>query len=271
MGKRTRANHLVLSNADDSIDLVSVNGGAAAVFSAPSPLGTTTNEDGAAVLHFGKNAGVLAVTDGVGGGPAGEQATRHALQGLRNAVDKSSRGAESLRTATINGIEEANSRVRALGSAAACTLAALSIEHDSARPFHVGDSMILVVGQRGAIKHQTIPHGPVGYGIEAGLIDEQEGMEHADRNVVSNLVGTQEMRIEVGPTLKLALHDTALLATDGLSDNAYVEEIIEIIRKGPLNQCAEQLKDLCTHRMLMPKKRDPSKADDLTFILYRRM
>ena len=80
----------------------------------------------------------------------------------------------------------------------------MEISNGSVRPYHVGDSVILLVGQRGKIKLQTVSHSPVGYAVEAGVLDEVEAMHHQDRHVVSNFIGSPEMRIEVGAPLRLA-------------------------------------------------------------------
>ncbi len=129
--------------------------------------------------------------------------------------------------------------------------------------------MILVVGQRGKLKLQTVPHSPVGYAVEAGLLDEKEAIHHEDRHLVSNIVGSPEMTIEVGRTLKLRPRDTVVLGSDGLFDNLHVEEITEIVRKGPLAAAASALADICRRRMDEPEPGRPSKPDDLTFLVYR--
>ena len=188
-----------------SADFVSLTDGAAAVFSTRSPLKTTPNEDAVAVIPCGEGAAVLFVADGVGGGPAGEQPSTHAVEVLRRTLAGSVRDGDLLRTAIINGIEAANDKIQELGLGAATTLAAVEIQDNQVRPYHVGDSMILVVGQRGKIKLQTISHSPVGYAVESGLLDESEAMHHEDRHLVSNLLGTPEMRIELGPTIPLAV------------------------------------------------------------------
>jgi serine/threonine protein phosphatase PrpC len=78
------------------------------------------------------------------------------------------------------------------------------------------------------------------------------------------------MRIEVGPELELAPRDTLLVASDGVFDNMYLEEIIEQIRKGPVEEVSAALADTCLKRMRQPLDGLPSKVDDLTFIVYRR-
>ncbi|RRQ20552.1 hypothetical protein D6C00_00185 [Thiohalobacter thiocyanaticus] len=68
----------------------------------------------------------------------------------------------------------------------------------------------------------------------------------------------------------MARHDTIVIGSDGLYDNLYKEEIIERIRKGPLRRAAQRLAADVRERMLTEKRRQPSKADDLSFMLVRR-
>ena len=132
-----------------------------------------------------------------------------------------------LRAAILNGIEAANQAVRDLGTGAATTLALVEIQDRTIRTYHVGDSEILVTGQRGKVKLQTIPHSPIGYAVEAGLMEEEEAIHHEARHVISNVIGSDQMRIEMGPPTELAPRDTLLLASDGLFDNLFPDEIVE--------------------------------------------
>ena len=244
--------------------------GSAAVFSAVSPDKLTPNEDAAAILPFDDASGVLAVADGMGGGRAGEQAAAIAIQALRLSLQEAAHTGHPLRTAILNGIDDANQLVQALGIGAATTLAVIEIQENSVRPYHVGDSMILIVGQRGKCKLQTVCHSPVGFAIEAGLLDEAEAMHHEDRHIVSNMIGTPTMRIEVGSPMPLAPRDTVLLASDGLFDNLHLPEIIDRIRKGKLTDSIGRLAGAAQRRMRNPREGEPSKPDDLTIVAYRR-
>ena len=67
---------------------------------------------------------------------------------------------------------------------AGTTLAVVQITGDVMRRYHAGDSMILMVGQRGRIKVESIAHSPVGYGIESGLLDAADATTHEDRHLV---------------------------------------------------------------------------------------
>lgn len=243
-------------------------GGSAVVFSARNPLRRDHNEDGAAVISCGDASGVIAVADGLGGSSAGGQAAELALRCLVEYLGRASEPA-NLREAIIDGIEEANQRVQDIGVGAGTTVAVVEIQGNEIRPYHVGDSTILVVGQRGKLKLQTVPHSPVGYAVEAGVIGEAEAMHHAQRHIVSNVLGNPEMRIELGATLKLASRDTLIVASDGLSDNLHTDEILDCSRTGSLDTVGGRLVSRARARMDEPHPDHPSKPDDLTFVVFR--
>ncbi|UCG34436.1 MAG: protein phosphatase 2C domain-containing protein [Phycisphaerales bacterium] len=223
------------------------------------------------ILPCGPTAAVLAVADGAGGMPAGQHAAQLALGELVHAVQAATAAGEMLRAGILNGIERANQAVMDLGVGAATTLVAVEVQENSVRSYHVGDSLILVVGRRGKVRLQTIAHSPVGYAVESGLLDEAEALHHEDRHIVSNMVGSPDMRIEIGPLLRLRPHDTLLLATDGLTDNLHTQEIVGRIRTGPLARVLGDLMAACADRMCHPSEGAPSKPDDLACILFRRM
>ena len=244
--------------------------GTVAVFSARAPEKTTPNEDCAAVIPVQDEAAVLVVADGMGGQPGGRQASRLAVDALARSVRQAAVAGMPLRDAILDGFENANRAVSSLAIGAATTLAAVELNHDHARPYHVGDSMILLVGQRGRIKHRTVSHSPVGYAMAAGMLDAEEAMLHDERHLVSNMIGSPTMHIEVGPTLTLARYDTLVVASDGLFDNLFVDEVVDLVRKGPLTKAAKRLSEAALRRMTSASDEQPSKPDDLTFILFRR-
>ncbi|WP_425397169.1 PP2C family protein-serine/threonine phosphatase [Aeoliella sp.] len=253
----------------DAPDAVVVAGRRVAVVSQRSPGKETANEDSAAVIPWGNESAVLVVADGLGGQALGEQASALAVRRIRLSLQQADPSFAMLRSAILNGIEAANRDVLDLGRGAATTLAVVEVTGSTIRPYHVGDSGILAFGQRGKMKLQTTAHSPVGYGVEAGLIDETDAMHHEDRHVVSNVVGTPDLRIEIGPERKLAARDTLLLASDGLFDNLHLPEIVELARKGPVHKACEALRSTARSRMETPVDGQPSKADDLTIVVCR--
>jgi serine/threonine protein phosphatase PrpC len=258
--------------------LAAVAAGSVAIMTTRSPGKESPNEDAVAVIPLAADHAVLAVADGVGGLPAGQQASRLAIEELIQVVHTARKPAEApapigeagaLRATIVDAIESANQAVMAAGSGAT-TLAVAEVHTGVVRSYHVGDSTILLTGQRGRVKTQTIAHSPVGYAVESGLLDEREAMVHEDRHLVSNMLGSPDMRIEIGPVIELAHFDTLLVASDGLSDNIYPAELVELGRKGRLDRAAAALSELCQRRMLGDAADDhPSKPDDMSFILFR--
>jgi serine/threonine protein phosphatase PrpC len=226
------------------------------------------NEDRAGVFPCGGSAWVLAVADGLGGMPSGDEAARIAVGALAERLRAAAPGSP-LRTSILDAFEDANQRILALGGGAGTTFAVAEIDDDRLRTYHVGDSAILVVGQRGRIKVETIAHSPVGYGVAAGLIEPEAAMHHDDRHFLSNHLGASDMHIQVGSPVHLAERDTVLLATDGVFDNLHVPEIVERIRKGPLRAGALSLARTCVERMAAEAGESPAKPDDATFVVMR--
>jgi serine/threonine protein phosphatase PrpC len=84
---------------------------------------------------------------------------------------------------------------------------------------------------------------------------------------VSNLIGTREMRIELGPLHPLSLLDTVVVASDGLFDNLSPDEVADLVRAGALKDGAARLAGAVRERMGQNEK--PSKPDDLSFVVMR--
>jgi serine/threonine protein phosphatase PrpC len=221
------------------------------------------------VIAIDDERGVLAVADGAGGHASGAIAARHALE----AIDASIRGRapeDELRTSILNGFEMANETVRGLGVGAGTTLAVVEVQGAWIRTYHVGDTGIIVTGQRGRIKGRTLDHSPTGYAVESGLMNDREAIHHEERHLISNMIGSESMRIDMGPSIKLASRDTVLIATDGLFDNMHFDDIVERVRKGHVPHALGGMTRLCHRRMENEPETTPSKPDDLTILAFRR-
>jgi serine/threonine protein phosphatase PrpC len=244
--------------------------GLAAIFTAKAPTGDGTNEDACAILPFSDKSGIVVVADGAGGLPGGDRASSLAIAALRSTLRATAKRGGELRGAILDGFDKAHKDVLALGIGAGTTLAVAEISGSKVRTYHAGDSQIIVVGQKGKVKLYTKSHSPVGYALEAGLITDNEALMHAERHLVSNLIGQPMMHIEVGPVVDLSPNDTVIVASDGVFDNLRTEEIVETCRKGTLLAITSSLVDQCRARMASAKNGEPSKPDDLTFVAYRR-
>lgn len=242
--------------------------GMAMIYSAPAPGKESANQDAAAIISLEPDSNVLIVADGVGGQQAGDEAARIAIETITDLVQKK-QAHQSMRDSILDGIEQANRRVLAMGLGAATTVVVAELQPGQLRTYYVGDSLILLTGQRGRLKFQNISHSPVGYALESGFIDEEEAIHHDERNLVSNVIGAAEMSIEIGPVVKMAPRDTLVMSSDCLPDNLYIDEIIENVRTGRLEKAADRLKGIVDQRMCNPEPGHPCHVDDFTFILYR--
>lgn len=255
---------------DEVVCDLDVAGAEVAVRSFRSPDKETPNEDAAAVIALPSGPLVLAVADGVGGSPSGAEASQTAVLTLKRVLGGTDVGRDNLRAAILDALEAVNKNLLDKGKRAATTLVIAELSDGRLRSYHVGDSELIAVGQRGAIKARIIPHSPTGFAVEAGLLDEDEAVKHEQRHVLFNVIGSPDMRVDIAAPVRLALRDTVLLASDGLVDNLYVDEIVEVIRAGSLSKAADTLIALARKRMVTEGGSKPSKPDDLTVILYRK-
>ncbi len=260
-------NKLYIESDMESAESIGLSAGNVVVLCRRCPGKEEPNEDSAAVVHTASGGIVLVVADGVGGCPLGYKASAIAVKSVADSVQAAA-SMSDLRSAILDGIERANVQIMDLGIGAATTLAVVEVQGRMARAYQVGDSMTLIVGQRGALKWKTTPHSPVGYAIESGMLDETEAMLHDERHIVSNLVGTDSMHIEVGPARQLAARDTIIVGSDGLYDNLHLDEVIEHGRRGKLVQRIENLADLAGKRMSQQSPEQPGKPDDLTILMF---
>lgn len=242
--------------------------GLAAVYTRRCPEAVGVNEDACAIVPFHDEAGVLVVADGAGGLPGGEQAAAIVIAALRDKVRHALRSGGELRSAILDGIDSAQQKVLKLGIGAATTVAIAEIDGHRLRTYHVGDSQVMLIGQKGKVKFATKCHSPVGYAIEAGLLDRDTAMTHSSRHMVSNLIGSTTMSIEISTPVEIAPKDTILIASDGLYDNLFEDQIIDICRKGQLLHITRSLVTACDAHMR--SHLDIGKPDDLSLIAYRR-
>lgn len=223
------------------------------------------NEDSFLICEPCDGSTVLAIADGAGGYSGGRAASRLAISLLRACLDSGKMNGSTYRNQILDAIETCNERLTKSGKGAT-TIAVVELVGSAMRPYHVGDSSIMVLGQRGLNKFQSVPHSPVGYGIESGYLNAEVSHTHDDRHWVSNLVGQKEMRIEVGAPFKLAPYDTLLICSDGLTDNLPLDVIERCIHKGPIDEALKHLVGLAITAMA----KEGGHPDDLTIMLYRR-
>ena len=233
-----------------------------------SPGKSTPNEDSAALWSLWPGNTVIALADGLGGAPSGAKASRLAIEAISAALDGAEAG-EDLRPRILDAFELANRIVLDLKIGAGATLVVVEVTDGVVRAYHAGDSVAMLVGQRGRLKFETIPHSPVGYGVASGMLGEEESMDHEDRSLISNCVGSAEMHLDVGAPVQMSMHDTLLLASDGVVDNVHRSDLVEMIRSGALERAAEGLDGRVQLTMAEGEGDLAGHCDDATFVLYR--
>ncbi len=270
MDKKTKNEPVTRFNAeDDEPEIISLEHGELACFSVRSPVKETPNEDALAIIPVDNETTILVVADGMGGMPAGEQASMVVVESIVYSLEGASSQSQ-IREAIIDGIDAANKNIQELKSGSGSTVSVAEIYQNQLRTYHVGDSLILLTSSHGNIKYQSMSHSPIGYALECGVIDQHHAMIHRERNLISNYVGAPDMHIQIGPILELAAQDTLILSSDALSDNLYEQEISEFIRKGPLIDGVNEMITVCKQNMLEPLPDRLCHPDDLTFICFRQ-
>ena len=173
----------------------------------------------------GGDGHLFVVADGMGGHERGAEASRLAVQTMREAfyADPSASAAERTR----GGIEAANARIHALTCAetppfkmgTTCTVLALVGTDAGAEAVvaHVGDSRLYRV-RGGRIEQLTRDHTRVAELQRHGVLREDEVQAHPARTVLTRAVGagpTVDVDVE-GPIL-LQPGDVFVLCSDGLA------------------------------------------------------
>ncbi len=234
----------------------------------PSPLLTSRGrgEDAIGVWTSSEGHLVLAVADGMGGARGGGAASALAIRSLDDALSQPM----PTRHAILDAFETADQAARARRAVGKTTLVVAQQSADQLRLYNAGDSEALVVSRRGTIKLRTVVHSPVGYQVAAGVLEHDEALQHAERHYISNVVGAPELKIEVGPRVTLARHDTVALGSDGLFDNVRPEELAHFLSLPDMAGGGEALVNLALSRMHTPTEDGVGKPDDLSLLMTRR-
>ncbi|MGB1925434.1 MAG: PP2C family protein-serine/threonine phosphatase [Rubripirellula sp.] len=258
---------LILESEMSAPEQFSFSDGRVVGYCRTSPDKQEPNDDSAIVIQAASGAIVMAVADGVGGSPMGYEASAIAVRTLAASLSTVCTR-QDLRPLILDAIEHANQEILDLGVGAATTLSVVEIQAGIARAYQVGDSISLIMGQRGVLKWKSTPQSPTGYAVESGLMDEFDAMFHDERHLVSNLVGTRDMQIQIGPAQPLAARDTVLLGSDGLFDNLHLDEVVQIGRIGAPLDRVRNLVQKTQERMSSSSSEGIGKPDDLSLLLF---
>ncbi len=234
---------------------------------------TSLSYDDDTHLMGGSQAKLLLVADGVGGNPAGDQASRLAVQGIvhyllntmhwlfrlndgrEDAFLEDLKGALAFTQEKIRQDAEKFPMRQKMGT----TITLAYIVWPQVYLIHVGDSRAYVV--RGAdVIHLTHDQTYAQALVDAGLMDESDVRRSPLRHVLSGLVGCSSANLtpEISQ-FKLAFGDKLLLCTDGLTIHVSDPEISKIL------SVAGSAEEAC--RTLVNAANEAGGRDNITVVL----
>ena len=192
------------------------------------------------------NLGLFVVADGMGGHAGGEVASQLAVDAIQNVVEATtalgpedtwpipfdrSVGCDGNRLRA--GFDLANRHIaeRVANTdtlrGMATTAVALLVAGSAAALAHVGDSRAYLY-RADRLTRLTRDHSWVEEQLQAGLLSESAGREHAWRNIVTRALSGGELNVEVGE-LQIQRGDRLLLCSDGLSSVILDEQIGNVV------------------------------------------
>jgi protein phosphatase len=202
-------------------------------------------------LHSKGRLAVIA--DGMGGYEGGQEASRLAVQTVRDVYDHVVRG--DPHAALLEAFARAHERIQAYaaehpefhGMGTTCT--ALVIRDRQLYFAHVGDSRLYLV--RGAhISRLTRDHSYVGRLVESGLVRAEDAERHPQRHILTAALGAGiEVAVE-SPEHGMALQDSdnLLLCTDGLWGVVSDQELETAVKDSAPAECCAALVKLALER-----------------------
>jgi serine/threonine-protein phosphatase Stp1 len=220
----------------------------------------TVNQD---AFFAADDAGLWAVSDGMGGHAWGEIASTEVVNRLKALATSSScpipvKAVERALLDANLALQErsATSRLH-LGMGA--TAAALCANGGRYSCLWVGDSRIYRL-RDGSLTLLTHDHRYVQELVDSGVLAADAARNHPRRNILTRAVGLErELRIDACDGV-LMRDDKFLLATDGVTGICSDEEIASSLQNHGIDDAADQLVTLCD------KKGSP---DNLTLVLVQ--
>lgn len=226
-------------------------------------LDKSNNNEDVAFIDVNNKDMVLGVCDGVGGYPMGKEAAETTSAVIMEHFKGSK---ESL--GFLTALENASNKIRDFKVGARTTASFATVMGDKIKFFSIGDTEIFYTNARGRVLYYSIPQSPVGYAVEAGILDHEESLDAPDRNIVSHLLGDEFLRFESSSSIDLKKGHTVFIGSDGVFDNIPKEEVVNMASGGNFDESAQKLEDTFVK---LKKNETWKKNDDVTFIMMRKV
>lgn len=173
---------------------------------------------------------LIAVADGIGGGPAGEVASQIVIRAIEAADESETDPLPALRRA----VETANQRIKEAVEAdpaaegMGTTLTALILSESNAAMVHIGDSRAYLF-RDGTLHQITRDDTYVQNLVDDGLITADQARHHPHKSVITQSLQGRTYSARYS-TVQLEPGDVFLLCSDGLSDIVTDEAIEQVLR-----------------------------------------
>jgi PPM family protein phosphatase len=203
--------------------------------------------------EFRRKGRLAIIADGMGGHEGGQEASRMAVETVREVYDRGFR--DDPQAALVESFAVAHARIQNFaerhpafhGMGTTCT--ALVLRGRQLYFAHVGDSRLYLV--RGArILRLTRDHSYVGRLVESGIVRAEDAEKHPQRHILTAALGAgRELAVD-GAEQGLALQDgdDLLLCTDGLWSVVTEEELEAAVSGNVPAECCAALVKLARER-----------------------
>jgi len=194
--------------------------------------------------EFRRKGRLAVVADGMGGYEGGQEASRIAVETVREVYDKVFHDDPKL--ALLEAFAVAHERIQDYaeqhpvfhGMGTTCT--ALAVVGTRLHFAHVGDSRLYLV-RDGVISRLTRDHSYVGRLVESGIVNPKDAESHPQRHILTAALGSGMEAAADIPHEPVALHegDILILCTDGLWGVVGDNDLAVAVQAGsPAESCA---------------------------------
>ncbi len=203
--------------------------------------------------EFQRKGRLAVIADGMGGHEGGQEASRMAVDTVREVYDYAFR--DNPQAALVESFAAAHTRIQDFaelhpafhGMGTTCT--ALVVRGRQLFFAHVGDSRLYLV-RAARILRLTRDHSYVGRLVENGIVRAEDAEKHPQRHILTAALGAGRDVTVDGPDQSVALQDRddLLLCTDGLWSVVTEEELETAVSNDPPAQCCAALVKLARQR-----------------------
>ena len=208
----------------------------------------SVNQDAFTANVLSDGAALAVVCDGMGGASAGDIASKTAVEIISQYVLNAytpTMTSDDIEKLLINAIVSANIEVYTLSkkdeqlNGMGTTVVVTIAKDNQAVICNVGDSRAYLVNDD--LTQITRDHSVVQTLVESGKLSPEQAKNHPEKNVITRALGVEENVIADGFCIPLGENDKLLLCTDGLSNYANKESILNITKGDVLDKMTDSL------------------------------